>query len=199
MSYCSILLPDAAELRLRRVISESDFLAVEVEVARAVVPCPGCGRVCSRRHSYYVRTLADLPSHGVRVQLRLRTRKFFCDARACSRRIFTERLPRTAAPYARCSLRLSEAFRNIGFVAGAEAGARLARQLGMATSPDTLLRRMRQFVIGNRWIQLVEEGKSCAQVCLQHGISMRHQVSLLLGCGRGRVAHTVNTRNRIAP
>ena len=155
MSYCSILLPDAAELRLTRVISESDFLAVEVEVARAVVPCPGCGRVCSRRHSYYVRTLADLPSHGVRVQLRLRTRKFFCDARACSRRIFTERLPRTAAPYARCSLRLSEAFRNIGFVAGAEAGARLARQLGMATSPDTLLRRMRQFVIGNRWIPRV--------------------------------------------
>lgn len=155
MSYCSILLPDAAELRLTRVISESDFLAVEVEVARAVVPCPGCGRVCSRRHSYYVRTLADLPSHGVRVQLRLRTRKFFCDARACSRRIFTERLPRTAAPYARCSLRLSEAFRNIGFVAGAEAGARLARQLGMATSPDTLLRRMRQFVIGNGWIPRV--------------------------------------------
>ena len=108
-----------------------------------------------RRHSYYVRTLADLPSHGVRVQLRLRTRKFFCDARACSRRIFTERLPRTAAPYARCSLRLSEAFRNIGFVAGAEAGARLARQLGMATSPDTLLRRMRQFVIGNGWIPRV--------------------------------------------
>ena len=155
MSYCSILLPDAAELRLTRVISESDFLAVEVEVARAVVPCPGCGRVCLRRHSYYVRTLADLPSHGVRVQLRLRTRKFFCDARACSRRIFTERLPRTAAPYARCSLRLSEAFRNIGFVAGAEAGARLARQLGMATSPDTLLRRMRQFVIGNGWIPRV--------------------------------------------
>src|SRR5436305_7686383 len=125
MSYCSILLPDAAELRLTRVISESDFLAVEVEVALVVVPCPGCGRVCLRRHSYYVRTLADLPSHGVRVQLRLRTRKFFCDARACSRRIFTERLPRTAAPYARCSLRLSEALRNIGFVAGAERPDRL--------------------------------------------------------------------------
>src|SRR6059058_5151968 len=155
MSSCCTVVPDAAELHLKRVIAKCDFLAVEVEAARAVVPCPGCGRACSRRHSYYVRTLADLPSHGVRVQLRLRTRKFFCDARACSRRIFTERLPRTAAPYARCSLRLSEAFRNIGFVAGAEAGARLARQLGMATSPDTLLRRMRQFVIGNRWIPRV--------------------------------------------
>src|SRR5436305_15222444 len=137
MSYCSVPLPDAAELRPTRVISESDFLAVEVEVARAVVPCPGCGRVCSRRHSYYVRTLADLPSHGVRVQLRLRTRKFFCDARACSRRIFTERLPRTAAPYARCSLRLSEAYRNIGCEAGEEAGPWIARRVRVARSPAT--------------------------------------------------------------
>src|SRR4051794_24418085 len=149
MSYCSILLPDAAELRPTRVISESDFLAGEVEVARAVVPCPGCGRVCSARHRYYVRTLADLPSHGVRVQLRLRTRKFFCDARACSRRIFTERLPRTAAPYARCSLRLSEALRNIGFVAGGETGARLAPPPGGGTRPGKLLRRLPPFVVGN--------------------------------------------------
>src|SRR3954452_18285609 len=108
MSDCSILLPDAAELHLTRVISESDFLAVEVEVARAVVPCPGCGRVCSRRHSYYVRTLADLPSHGVRVQLRLRTRKFFCDARACSRRILerpSELLPTgSVAPIIRSTI-----------------------------------------------------------------------------------------------
>src|SRR5436309_8713476 len=102
MSYCSILLPDAAELRLTRVISESDFLAVEVEAARAVVPCPDCGRACSRRYSYYVRTLADLPSHGVRVQLRLRARKFFCGARTCSRRILTEGLPKTAASYVSC-------------------------------------------------------------------------------------------------
>src|SRR5436309_15911571 len=132
MSYCSILLPDAAELRLTRVISESDFLAVEVEVARAVVPCPGCGRVCSRRHSYYKRTLADLPWQGVRVQLRLRTRKFFCDARSCSRRIFTERLPQTVASHARCTLRLSAAFRKFGVVAASEAGARLARLLEVA-------------------------------------------------------------------
>jgi transposase len=50
---------------------------------------------------------------------------------------------------------LSEAFRHIGFVAGGEAGARLARQLGMATSADTLLRRMRQFVTSKRWIPRV--------------------------------------------
>jgi transposase len=114
MSDCSTLVPDAAELRLGRVISKSDSIAVEVEAARPEVSCPGCGRASSRRHSYYMRALADLPWNGMRVQIRLRTRKFFCDARSCSRRIFTERLPRTAASYARCTLRLSEAFRHIG-------------------------------------------------------------------------------------
>src|SRR5437764_4065116 len=148
MSCSSTLVPDAAELRLKRVISQSDFLAVEVEAARAVVPCPDCGRACSRRYSYYVRTLADLPSHGVRVQLRLRARKFFCDARTCSRRIFTEGLPKTAASDARCTSRLSEAFRNIGFVAGAEGGGRVTPQFGRGTGGGTLLRGRRHVVFG---------------------------------------------------
>src|SRR5436305_15230171 len=99
MSSCCTVVPDAAELHLKRVIAKCVFLAVEVEAARAVVRCLGCGRACSRRHSYYSRTLSDLPSHGVRVQLRLRTRKSFCDARACSRRILTDRLPQTASSH----------------------------------------------------------------------------------------------------
>src|SRR5436305_8863283 len=152
---CSALLLDATELLLKGVTSKPESISLDVQAARAVVHCPDCGRASSRRHSYYVRTLADLPWMGVRVQVRLRTRKFFCDALSCSRRIFTECLPRTAAPYARCMSRLSEAFRQIGFVAGAEAGARLAQQLGMATSADTLLRRMRQFLTRTRRVPRV--------------------------------------------
>jgi transposase len=46
--------------------------------------------------------------------------------------------------YARKTVRLNVALELIGFAVGGEAGARLARELGLIVSPDTLLRRLRQ-------------------------------------------------------
>jgi transposase len=70
-------------------------------------------------------------------------RRFFCRATDCPRKIFTERLPDVAAAYARVTERLQEAHRSIGLALGGEPGARLAASLGMPTSPDSLLRRVR--------------------------------------------------------
>jgi transposase len=52
-----------------------------------------------------------------------------------------------AAPHARTTETLSQSHQSIGFALGGEAGARLAEQLGMPTSPDTLLRRVRSAII----------------------------------------------------
>lgn len=46
--------------------------------------------------------------------------------------------------YGRQTSRLSETIRLIGYVLGGEAGARLSDRLGMGTSPDTVLRRLKQ-------------------------------------------------------
>jgi transposase len=48
------------------------------------------------------------------------------------------------AHYARKTVRLNATLELIGFTIGGEAGAHLARELGLAVSPDTLLRRLRQ-------------------------------------------------------
>jgi hypothetical protein len=45
--------------------------------------------------------------------------------------------------YGRQTSRLSEAVRLIGYVLGGEAGSRLSNRLGLATSPDTVLRRLK--------------------------------------------------------
>jgi transposase len=80
----------------------------------------------------------------------LQTRRFFCSSQSCSRRIFTERLPKTAARYARRTTRLNEALQSVGLALGGEAGARLAARLGMAVSGDTLLRRIRQLTVADK-------------------------------------------------
>jgi transposase len=74
------------------------------------------------------------------VRLQLYVRKFFCDQPACPRRIFTERLPRVAAPWARRTLRLAQRLRACGLALGGAMGARLGHRLGLRTSPDPLLR-----------------------------------------------------------
>ena len=70
-------------------------------------------------------------------------RRFFCRNRGCVRRIFCERLPDGAA-HARKTTRLEDALRAIVVVLGGEAGARLARELGLLVSPHTLLDRVRR-------------------------------------------------------
>lgn len=69
--------------------------------------------------------------------------EFFCNEPSCERKIFAERLEEVARPFARGTGRQKEALEWIAFALGGEAGARLARELGLLVSPHTLLNRIR--------------------------------------------------------
>jgi transposase len=140
----STLLADPEAIRLEKIVSHKSSLTLVVKATRAQAECPRCHRPSTRVHSYYTRTVADLPWHGVAVRLQLRTRRLRCQNSLCTKRIFCERLPRVVAYYARKTVRMNEALRLIGFLLGGEAGARAALRLAMKTSADTLLRRVRQ-------------------------------------------------------
>jgi transposase len=73
------------------------------------------------------------------VRLYVHVRRFFCDVPGCKRRIFTERLPNTAASYARRTARAASALEAIGLALGGRAGARLAEALGLAGAPSQIL------------------------------------------------------------
>lgn len=138
------LLPEPLGLGSCQVQIAADEIVILARTANPSAACPACGRSSGRVHSRYTRRLADLPWHGRPVRLLLEVRRFFCDAAGCRRRIFGERVPAVAGTHARQTGRLTQALTGIGFVCGGEGGARLARRLGMPTSPDTLLRRVRQ-------------------------------------------------------
>lgn len=137
------LLPGAGVLRCDRVLVQRDVIVVHASSVTSDCHCPMCGRSSNRVHSHYHRALADLPCQGRRVRLCWHSRKFFCDNRDCSQRIFTERRPEIAAMHARTTTRLGAALCHIAFACGGEGGARLADKLGMPTSADTLLRAIR--------------------------------------------------------
>ncbi len=140
----STLLADPAAIHLTHITSAAKSLTLVVCTNRRSAMCPQCGGASARVHSRYTRCVADLPWHGVSVRLELHTRRFFCVSELCQRRVFCERLPSVVATYARKTARLTTLVELIGFALGGEAGARLARQLGLAVSPDTLLARIRR-------------------------------------------------------
>jgi len=115
-----------------------------VQATQTNAPCPLCATPARRIHSDYGRTLADLPWAQYRVCLQLRVRKWFCRNRACHRRIFTERLPTVAAPWARRTLRLAQRLVALGVALGGTAGVQLGHAWDVVVSRHTLLRVLRQ-------------------------------------------------------
>ena len=130
--------------RLDHFFLNVDCLTIFLETTAATASCPLCGSLARRVHSRYTRRLADLPCFGRAVEVRITVRRFFCTELECPRRIFAERLPGFAAPYSRTTSRLHNAHEAIGSALGGEPGSRLTVRLAIATSPDTLLRRVKQ-------------------------------------------------------
>jgi transposase len=140
------LLPDATVLRLEacEVDDTTAQITLRVQSTQTRAPCPLCATPARRIHSDYGRTLADLPWAQYRVCLQLRVRKWFCGNRHCRRRIFTERLPTIAAPWARRTLRLAQRLLALGRALGGNAGVQLGHAWDLVMSRNTLLRLLRR-------------------------------------------------------
>jgi len=140
------LLPDATVLRLEacEIDDTTAQITLRVQSTQTRAPCPLCATPARRIHSDYGRTLADLPWAQYRVCLQLRVRKWFCRNRTCRRRIFTERLPTVAAPWARRTLRLAQRLVALGVALGGTAGVRFGHAWGLRVSRNPLLRLLRR-------------------------------------------------------
>jgi transposase len=130
--------------RLIRTDFDDDTLTLGIATTNPHASCPVCGHDTWRVHSRYDRFFAEEPVFGHRVCLLMTVRRFLCSGSGCPRRIFTEPLDGFAAKHARTTLRLAQTHLAIGSALGGEAGARVAEKTAVPTSPDTLLRRVKQ-------------------------------------------------------
>jgi len=142
--FLDVLFSDEAKLCLDGIEIGEEVIVLSVSSNNPTNLCPFCGIPSSRVHSHYQRYPADLPLAGFAVRLDMNVRRFFCDNSDCERSIFTERMPSVLASYARRTNRLASQQQQVAFALGGEAGARLLAIMGMAVSPDTLLRLIRK-------------------------------------------------------
>ena len=143
-SFCLPSLPFAFPgFLVTEVVSTTQHVVVYATSQATQAVCPSCQQISSRVHSYYTRSPADLPSSGQRVQLVLRVHRFRCRNPQCQQQTFAERL--LALPVsARQTSRLGTILESLSVVLSGEAGSRLAQQVGIAVSADTLLRRAKK-------------------------------------------------------
>ena len=124
MTLTKLFFPTVRGVRVDRAWWEGSTLHLGAVTTRRAARCPLCGRRSKRVHSFYGRTIADLPCVGVVLTVHLRTRRFVCRVRWCRRKIFTERLPALVLPWARRTTRLGDHLQRTGFALGGAAGGR---------------------------------------------------------------------------
>ena len=137
------LLPAANCVAVESLKITPTRIEVELRCTVGSASCPICQTLSYRVHSRYVRVVRDLPWGATPMVLRFTTRRFFCNNTNCPRCIFAEELPGLARRRARGTPRLHETLVHIGLECGGEPGRRLCDELGIQTSGDTILRRLR--------------------------------------------------------
>lgn len=76
------------------------------------------------------------------MRLELEVRRFRCQNKACAA---VTQMPNGVAPSAQRTVRLVTSLREVGLALGGKAGAKLSKRLGMAASPSTVRRLVRQY------------------------------------------------------
>ena len=146
MNLINLLLPFQSALQVDSIeLNETaNRFEIELHSRSRQARCPRCNRASRRVHSYYTRTVSDLPWANFGVALQLRVRKFRCPRKDCEQKVFCERIaPEALSAWARKTDRLLDQQRQIGLLLGSAAGARLSQQLNRPASATTLLRLIR--------------------------------------------------------
>jgi transposase len=86
--------------------------------------CPGCSLQATRRHSFYMRRLQDLPVQGASVELEVTMTRWRCCNQSCDRQTFADQSDQAIKPYARQTGRVAELARLIGYAVGGRPVAR---------------------------------------------------------------------------
>lgn len=144
------MLPTCPGLKLTQLHVHDQHLMLIVTSTIPVACCPVCQTTSRQVHCYYTRTITDLGWADFQVQLKLHVRRFVCANTMCTRRTFAERLGEAIKAYARRTKRCTSRLQTIGLMLGGNAGALLAKRMGLPVSSDTLLRLVRALTVPQR-------------------------------------------------
>jgi transposase len=133
-----------AGFQVQQITTGDATFTITAQALSPTASCPCCQQMSRRVHSYYTRSPHDLPISGQRVRLILRVRRFRCPNSQCAQQTFVERIPEVVPVQGRRTTRLGMMLDGLASVLSGQTGERFAKQMGIAISADTLLRRAKR-------------------------------------------------------
>lgn len=129
--------------KINEIRKDQGCIHIDAQSLTNTAYCPSCHHGSDRVHSYYHRTLKEIPIAEYIVQLHLTVQRFRCLNPKCERKTFAESLTGLALKYAQRTQRVTCSCTTLGMALGREAGQRAASRLHFSLSADTLLRMIR--------------------------------------------------------
>lgn len=135
----NILYPNLKNFEIFEVDNSSLVINADI-IIDSHVCCPFCNSFQIKKHSQYFRKIKEDNFLDKKVTLVIKSAKFFCLNKQCSKKIFCYQLPNLAPKYARISTSLITKI----FSLGADLSAnRLAKALNL--NKNTIIYRIRKF------------------------------------------------------
>lgn len=132
--------PQLAGVAVEDLQVEGGVLRVRARGMGREAACPACATVSRQVHGSYERRLADLPTGGRPVEIRVRMQRFCCADPCCPRRTFVAQMDGLTSRYCRRTLPLQRMLTDIAVFLAGRPGARLAARLRAAVSRSSMLR-----------------------------------------------------------
>lgn len=129
-----------AELQIVDVIVSDSCINLYCNARKDYAVCPYCGKVSSKVHSRYIRTITDLPILGKTCILHVKVRKFFCGNDGCSHKTFSEQPGNELFRYRRRTRRCELQVMRAGITCSSIKASRLLKYAGIHLCNTTILR-----------------------------------------------------------
>jgi len=132
--------PQLAGVAVEDLRVEGGVLRVRARGVGREAACPACATVSRQVHGGYERRLADLPTGGRPVEMRVRMQRFCCTDAGCPRRTFVAQMDGLSSRYCRRTPSLRRMLTDIAVFLAGRPGVRLAARLQVAVSRSSMLR-----------------------------------------------------------
>lgn len=144
MTYNELFVAEADSFQVTNSVKIGEKVVVDVESTQAGSRCPLCNERSVRVHSYYSRTILDLPILGNETWIRLKARKFYCRNDGCIMKVFTKRFDIHFLRGKRITEKVREKVSKIALLLGGKGGEKICHLMNLPISRSTLIRSIHE-------------------------------------------------------
>ena len=140
MTYKELVFGELDDFEVLNTEKANNTVVINVASTQSGSECPNCKVLSKSVHSYYFRSLMDLPMLDNETWIRLKARKFYCGNGQCQIKVFTERFTSLFGSGKRITERVKERVLKVAMLMGGNGGEKLCRLMKMPVCSSTLIR-----------------------------------------------------------